>query len=67
MAKFDNNMKKCRNAETQTHKDAETKHATQRCKMQHKPQDTMQDAVCDEHEQMEMLMPPKVLHCKHNH
>ena len=30
-------------------------------------QDTMQDAVCDKHEQMEMLMPPKVLCCKHNH
>ena len=28
--------------------------------------DTTQDAVHDEHEQIEMLMPPKVLCCEHS-
>ena len=58
--KFDRNVekrRKCRDKDTQRHRDK-----TCNAKMQ----DAMQDTVHNEHKQMGMPTPPKVLHHKHN-
>ena len=52
MTKFDRNAKKHRNAKMETRRDAETKHATQRCKTQCRTQCTtnMNKWKCQHHQ-----------------